>query len=503
MAGFENQVMVAKNVNFDHLSNPPHNGIVTSDGQLLIGSTSNPNIAMVANTLTAGTGISITNAPGSITIANTASTTDLHVAKWIVNNVANSGGNQTTIQGALNSASSGDTIFVMPGSTGIYTENLTITKNVNIVAFMGDSLIPNVTLIGKITCTSAVTFSITNMRLQTNSDFVLAVTGSAATIAHLNNCYLNCTNNTGISFTTSSSSAQINLNSCMGDIGTTGITLFTQSSAGTLSLNYCRISNSGGTSTVSTVSAGAISVFYSNISFPFTSSSTGGITFISCRIDSATQNVTTLTVGGSGSNNIISCAISSGTASCVSIGATATMADCTLNSTNTNAVTGLGTLIYSGLFMINTGTAINTSTLTARNIITGGISFNAGTDILNTYSTGTYTPTITGASTAGVQSYSVQTGRWTKIGRLVYVTTHVITTANSGTGNAQISLPFAISASSLFSSGGLYITGGTAFVVSYQGAASASVSTFNLNSSGSPVAIAAAQDCQFSTFYEF
>lgn len=77
MSGLENDVFVMKNVNFDYTAIPPHNGIVTANGQLLIGSTANPNIAMVANTLTPGSGVTITNGPGSITIAATGSSTNI------------------------------------------------------------------------------------------------------------------------------------------------------------------------------------------------------------------------------------------------------------------------------------------------------------------------------------------------------------------------------------------------------------------------------------------
>ena len=68
MPGFNNGVMYANNVRFDGAGYP---GQVTADGQLLIGSTAAPNIKV--GTLTAGAGISVTNASGSITIASTGS----------------------------------------------------------------------------------------------------------------------------------------------------------------------------------------------------------------------------------------------------------------------------------------------------------------------------------------------------------------------------------------------------------------------------------------------
>lgn len=73
--GWENGVLIAKNINFDYTASSPRNGIFTSNGQILIGSTTNPDICAVASTLTAGTGVTITNGPGSITISSSASTT--------------------------------------------------------------------------------------------------------------------------------------------------------------------------------------------------------------------------------------------------------------------------------------------------------------------------------------------------------------------------------------------------------------------------------------------
>jgi hypothetical protein len=58
------------------------------------------------------------------------------------------------------------------------------------------------------------------------------------------------------------------------------------------------------------------------------------------------------------------------------------------------------------------------------------------------FETGTYVPTYLGGTTAGVTTYSVQQGAWTKIGNLVFVTATVQWTAATGTGNAQVSLPF-------------------------------------------------------------
>jgi len=61
----------------------------------------------------------------------------------------------------------------------------------------------------------------------------------------------------------------------------------------------------------------------------------------------------------------------------------------------------------------------------------------------NGYEEGTFTPTVTGSSTAGTGTYSVQVGRYTKIGNVVTVQVSVYTTAHTGSGNIRLTnLPF-------------------------------------------------------------
>lgn len=59
-----------------------------------------------------------------------------------------------------------------------------------------------------------------------------------------------------------------------------------------------------------------------------------------------------------------------------------------------------------------------------------------------------YTPVYSGATTAGVTTHTTQTGSWVRLGSLVLVWGQVIWTAATGTGNAQISLPFTPSVTS-------------------------------------------------------
>jgi hypothetical protein len=182
---------------------------------------------------------------------------------------------------------------------------------------------------------------------------------------------MNCFNATGISFTSSSASAQINLTNCQGNIANTGIALFSSSSAGTLMYNYCVMTNTGGSTTANTISAGKATMFFAAISNPITTSSTAALGLELFDMNTVSQNVTCLTHNGSGGANVVHCRFSSGTASAISIGGTMTITICDIFSSNTNAITGAGTITYAGLTFSSTSKTINTTTQTNAGTLQG------------------------------------------------------------------------------------------------------------------------------------
>ena len=116
----------------------------------------------------------------------------------------------------------------------------------------------------------------------------------------------------------------------------------------------------------------------------------------------------------------------------------------------------------AGRVLVGTSTA-NTSG--AKLQTSDGLTFpatavaSADPNTLDDYEEGTWTPGIAGLTTAGSATYTVQTGFYTKIGRLVYVWGDVRWSAGTGTGVTTITgLPFTIS------NGG---TGSGFFVPSY------------------------------------
>lgn len=375
-----------------------------------------------------------------MTFTHALSTNNYGSAKFIVDASA-ANGTHTTIASALTSASSGDTIFIRPGT---YTENLTLKAGVNLSAYNCDAF-NNVIISGNATLSTAGTVNISGIRLQTNSAALITVSGSVASILNLTNCYLNCTNNSGITFSSSSSSARIHIYNSQGDLGTTGIALFSVTSAGELRFVNSSFTNTGGSSTANTVSSGTFSSLYSNLSNPVTSSSTGSVVQFCSTIDTTAQNVTALTVGGSGNHSATYTSYASGSASTISISTSINTVFISVVSSNTNAITGAGILVNGGVSLPGTSQLINTTTQTARVFLAGGISFNGGTNVLSNYTEGTFTSTLFGSTTAGTTTYTTQTGFYRRIGNLAVVQGVAIGTAATGTGNATIGgLPFTI-----------------------------------------------------------
>lgn len=355
MAGFSNDIMLAANVNF---TSSTKTATVTSDGQLMIGAGSGQAIRI--NTLTAGTGITITNGPGTISIASTAATTDLHAPRYIVaSSTSGTGANYTTIASAISAAQASgvnSTIFIQPGT---YTEDLTMVAGVNLCAFVGDSFTPTVTIVGKITATYTGTCSISNIRLQTNGDYCVESTGANTLTLFLLGCYINATNANAIHWT--NANAGIELFGCRGACSTNTFFIVT---AGSINVYFCVLAGTN-TTTNSTFSGGALDMKHSYFSSPITTSGTGAVGLFKSEI--ICTNTTALTHGGSGNSIVMETRFESGTASAISIGATLPVMHSSVFSTNANAITGAGTLLYGIIVFYGSGASstVNTGTQTA------------------------------------------------------------------------------------------------------------------------------------------
>lgn len=263
---------------------------------------------------------------------------------FIVDKLGN--GDFTTIAAAITAAVSGDTIFIRPGT---YTENLTLKAGVNLTAYNGDGFSATVNIVGKCTFTTAGFVMLSGIRLTTNSDFCLAVTGSAGSVIYLIDCYLNCSNNTGISFTSSSASSSIKLNNCEVNAGGANA-IFSSAASGVLTFSYCNLTNTAAT-TVASNTSGSTVFNYCQVSSALTTSSSGAVQCLYTNIDTSALNTTCLTLVGTGISFGYHSNFNSGTASAISIGTgtTAQIHWCLINSSNANPIAGTGTFLCTAI----------------------------------------------------------------------------------------------------------------------------------------------------------
>lgn len=450
MPGFDNNTVYADNVDFRGVQ--PVVGQMTTDGQLLIGSTSTPHIK--AGSLSFNANMNVATGSGTITL------NPYNTAKLIVDPIANIG-THTTITSALAAASSGDTIFIRPGT---YTENLTLKAGVNLTAFECDNNSTSVVILGTTTASYNGESNISGIRFQTNGSTAISFSGSNATVLNLFNCYIFASNSNGITFNAANSGARFF--SCSIAASAT-FKIFDIISVSGISIYQGAMSNVD--STASTMAAGVLNIYGADINSVFSTSSAASMNVFGGKWTDNSTNTTVLTTSGTGSFSIYNCFISSGSASSISIGSgtSLTISDCIIISSNTNAISGAGILNLGSITFAGTSSNISTSTVNGYteqhgNILRGTSSLtliplnnatgDGGTSLIIG---GT---TTNSGSSGGVGSVQGGSGNGTGSGGLASVVGGLPGATGSG-GNVLISGGPGGSTSGI--GGGVFITGGT------------------------------------------
>lgn len=267
-------------------------------------------------------------------------------------------GDFTTISAAIAAASSGQDIFIRPGT---YTENPTLKAGVNLTAFGSDQTDGTVTILGKTSVTFNGSVVCSGINFQTNGDYSFAITGSNAPSVFLNNCRLTASNNTSLNFASSSGSAFLELRSCVGDITATGNAIFTQSCPGGSSFIYCHFDNSSGSTTSNTITAGLCSPVWSSFTNP-TSTAAGNIEAEYCVFETSALNATAMISDGT-LDKFEFCKFAGGSAAALTVNGSAQVSQSLVSSNTTNVITGGGTLNAGIITFLGTGTSITTSTV--------------------------------------------------------------------------------------------------------------------------------------------
>lgn len=267
----------------------------------------------------------------------------------------------STLTAAVAAASSGDTIFLKEGT---YTEDtITIDKNLTITAFaQSDGQINNKVILQGISTqklfeiSANISLKITNVKLESNGNNILDLSASL-TACSIVNCKIQASAGDIAFVHSSADSTNLSFNRCQVD--GTGQFLNHTAISGVTWIWYSWLET---LTTGSTITAGSVRVFYSKISTVFTTSGTGSITVMFSEFNTSSTNATPLILGGSESQIIRKCYISSGSATSITATSSIGVFDCMIDSSNATAVIdGAGTITYAGLTFGNIGSTITTS----------------------------------------------------------------------------------------------------------------------------------------------
>ncbi len=163
------------------------------------------------------------------------------VATYVVSPTANEG-NYTTIQAAVNAASSGDTIFIKDGT---YNESVVLKAGLNITAAAGSGFSGNVNITGGFTFAGGGDVFVNNIRFTSDNQDSIIFNGATEGSVNLTLCYFECTNNNSVYYTNTDADSSITIEDCDGDMSGNLPSFIFSNSPGGLSIFDSIIGNSG------------------------------------------------------------------------------------------------------------------------------------------------------------------------------------------------------------------------------------------------------------------
>lgn len=268
-------------------------------------------------------------------------------------------GDFTTIAAATAAAVSGQTIAI---ADGFYVENFTAKAGVTYTAMSGDQYIGNVQINGTVTITGAggsYSFAAINF-VPPNAGYSVSITATGAFVG-FDTCNCFAINGTFLFSNTSSTSFYMKNCTCSANNNNTVCIITNTGQSYIQNCNFYNVATAG----YSSIAAGTLIIENSGSGISFRSTGSGIIRVNFSTVNTSLQNVEALVFNSSDTvfTSVINSYINSGTASAIDIiSGDVIVTNNTITSSNTNAITGAGTLSFGGnIFTSSTG--VNTSTI--------------------------------------------------------------------------------------------------------------------------------------------
>lgn len=370
-------------------------------------------------------------------------------ATFLVNPTSGEG-THTTIQAAIDDASSGDTIFIYGGT---YTEDIVAISGITISGYGYSPDNPSsVKIIGNFQYSGSGRITLNGIILQTNGNYALSVTGASVSYFSMYNGGILATNNTGILFSTTG--GVLALIECRCNVSApTGSCLFDATGAdatSTLLISECDINNSGISTTTNTCNA-SLSVSRSFITIPLSTAGTADCVSLWSYHLTQSSNTPAFTLNSVGNVGIDYCFINSGSASCViSTAGSGGVSNCFLATGNALAINAPFSLVSYCNSYPNNGSAVNcVQAAAALGLIGTTPSQFAIGELLRQNTTPGSAVSLTTNTPANVTSVlTLSPGTWTISGIIGFIT-------NAATSVTQIQLSLSTTSATLATDYGL------------------------------------------------
>lgn len=271
-------------------------------------------------------------------------TNNFATANFIVDgNGLQTGATHTTIQGAIDDATGGETILIRPGT---YTENITLKSNICLKAFSSqDAASGTVIVQGKITPGTTEFCYISGLWLANSTDFVFEDTGTTTGAITFDNCRFV---GDGLNNLLVNSNANRSLVIHFSEISNPSGSKVLNQTAGSTVFRYCVFST--GSSTISTISGGTFGFSFCSGAFPFQTTGSASFVINNSTVSSANQLLIDHQATTQGIMQICSLR-TNGTAVAINVGAGASIVSTGLdiNTANATPITGTGTFNYDSV----------------------------------------------------------------------------------------------------------------------------------------------------------
>lgn len=343
----------------------------------------------------------------------------------------NGNGDFTTIQAAINATSGQKTLFIHPAT---YSENITLRNGISLISM--SPLVNDVIISGKVSFSAAGFALLSNIMLINSGDFSISCSGAGSQFLYLNNCSTFTVDFDSISQANSNPSSLITARSCNLNLGALNTAYFQNSGvAGSIYLD-CFFANGFFSTKASLVSSGFVQINNATSTGCFSTSDTGYFIIQNSNIDCSVINTAALTHNGTGTaSTIFNSSFAGGTSSALSVGVDATLEvyNSSVSSSDTNAITGAGTIKYSGITFSGTSKTINTTTQTDCGTLQGSKNTAPSAGFLGEQIISVIAPgspvALTDGVAANITSISLTAGVWDISGIISFLADAVTGTA--------------------------------------------------------------------------